>query len=707
MQKVVGVRATLLGEQTAENDKNLLLSNYIETPEFRSILETKDSTVVVGRRGTGKSAMYLRLAKFWKEEKNNYVIQVAPEDYQTIGFRSLFKIFDAKYSHVRAAARIIWKYGFLLEILSHISRNYKLKESFSCCPAAVEHVKKWSSSSADFLSTLSNILRVILKSVDDPDEAISTLSFDLKIADLERDLENLLSKSNVNFYILIDRLDEGYENDETGAAIIAGLIAVVSEINKRYSNIRPVLFQRDNIIRSVAKYDPDYTRNIEGEVIRIHWDTHQLLKLVTKRLDAAFNLQIENSQKIWDRCTADEGADRELQGQLGFKKCLQFTLYRPRDLLSLLNQSFFEAGKQDRNKIVLSDVEKTAKYISENRLDDLKKEYQSIIPVISCAVSVFSNGSPEMTYLEAIEKIDALSITIQNDSSAEAQQDYRILGSDGVLRALYSVGFLGTHDESSGSFNFCHDGRNPDREFSSEDKILLHPCYWIGLNLSKNALSPEDAEQINDEYEINVTSVTPEIRVQKIGTLISEIGSIKTGREDASSFEQWVTRALQTIFAGHLSNIVPHPNGSAVQRRDIVGTNLIKTPTWQHIHNTYEVHQVVFDAKNFSELSIDAYRQLSTYLTGPYGRLGFIVSRNEEETIKVGAELDWVREIYYTQNKLIIRITYKTLTRLLSKLRNPEKHDAVEQILSNMLDLYERNYLSLQTTRSKSKKRHS
>ena len=55
MQQLKPIRATLLGEQTAENDIKLLLPNFIETPEYRSIIETKDSTVVVGRRGTGRA----------------------------------------------------------------------------------------------------------------------------------------------------------------------------------------------------------------------------------------------------------------------------------------------------------------------------------------------------------------------------------------------------------------------------------------------------------------------------------------------------------------------------------------------------------------------------------------------------------------------------------------------------------------------------
>ena len=70
-----------------------------------------------------------------------------------------------------------------------------------------------------------------------------------------------------------------------------------------------------------------------------------------------------------------------------------------------------------------------------------------------------------------------------------------ILQSDGLVRALYSVGFIGVHDTATDTFVFCHDGRNPDKEFVESDRILIHPCYWIALSLTRNALEPGEAEQ--------------------------------------------------------------------------------------------------------------------------------------------------------------------------------------------------------------------
>jgi hypothetical protein len=521
------IRASILGEQTAENDSQLLLNNFIETPEYRSVIETKDSTVVVGRRGTGKSAMFAKLANEWGTQKATNIIAIAPEDYQTIGFRGLFKNFEVKYSYVRSVAKMLWKYGLLMEMLTHLSKNFKTKDKIRDYPIAQNHIKKWTVSNKDFFTRLSTATSAYLKGSDDVEIKIGGLHNFLEIDDLEDALDNLLKNSPVRFCILIDRMDEGYENDEGGAAIVSGAISVSSEFNKRYDHIRAVMFQRDNILRSVQKFDPDYTRNIEGEVITIHWDTYQLQNLVTKRLNSAFNLNLENAQKIWDRCTADEGYGRELKGLDGFKKCLQFTLFRPRDLLSLLNQAFYNAAREERKTIILTDLEKTAKIISGTRLDDLKKEYSSIIPSLSVAVSLFENGNPELNYNEALEILDNMpNALITQNANPTAVQDYALLRSDGLIRSLYSVGFAGTHDEHSNTFTFCHDGRQPDREFKTNDRILIHPCYWIALNLSKNALAPDEAQQINDEYEIRVTSVSPQLRAQRIGTLISEVGNI-------------------------------------------------------------------------------------------------------------------------------------------------------------------------------------
>lgn len=243
------LRASLLGEQTAENDLKLLLGNFIETPEYRSIIESKDSTVVVGRRGTGKSAMFAKLADLWKSEKATHVIQIAPEDYQTITFRSSFKTFEDKYSLIRSVSRIYWRYGLLMEMLSNLSKNYKVRDKISQHQVASAHIKVWQATNRDILSKVAAAAVPIIKAEVGFDTAIGALHQKLGLVELESAFASLLTASGIRFFILIDRLDEGYENDEGGAAIISGAIAVSAEFNKKYPPVRVVIFQRDNMIR--------------------------------------------------------------------------------------------------------------------------------------------------------------------------------------------------------------------------------------------------------------------------------------------------------------------------------------------------------------------------------------------------------------------------------------------------------------------------
>src|SRR5206468_1433855 len=122
------------------------------------------------------------------------------------------------------------------------------------------------------------------------------------------------------------------------------------DTNHQVPGIQAYVFLRDNIFKALGYLDPDYSKNIEGRFLRLHWDEHQLFDLVCARLKVAFHLEPEANRKIWGSVTADDLKEKE-----GFEKCLRHTLYRPRDLLSLLNDAFYAAERQNRKTLILRD----------------------------------------------------------------------------------------------------------------------------------------------------------------------------------------------------------------------------------------------------------------------------------------------------------------------------------------------------------------
>jgi len=466
-----------------------------------------------------------------------------------------------------------------------------------------------------------------------------------------------------------------------------------------------LLFMRDNMFRALKHHDPDFSRKIEGHVLRMHWEKVELFNFACLRLRAVFELDAEKNLKIWNACTA-----RDLSGSDGFETCLRLTLYRPRDLLHLLNSAFYNAGRKNSRRIVLEDVELGAKEISESRLGDLIKEYSDTIPALQDIIQAFYNQSERMNYDQACLILDKVLAT--DSYGAKAQQNIALLDSaDEILAMLYGVGFMGIRNAQSGSFVFSHDGRSVDLKLASDAELLIHPCYLRALNISQSQLGRDDAEEIYDEYDITLVSEEKERRKKALGQRITALGNITEGHSGQDEFEEWCCEAVKVAFSGYLRNVQLRPNASATQRRDIVATNTGEGNVWSYILSAYKAHQVIFEVKNHSELGPAEFRQMLSYLTGPYGNLGFFINRAKKWQLEKGKALDWVQEMWKTHSKLILILPASVFSDIMSKLRSPQKFDVATDLLEKILDTYERMYLSgqpsIQARKRKAKRKQN
>lgn len=685
-QEALMTRANILGDIRAEADTEMLNLAFFETPDFRTLIESGDRSVIVGRRGTGKSAIAYRLNRHFLQDKKTALVSLATEEDQVFGLRTLVSLFGDKFKSMRAGTRIAWRYALLMEIANLLAANFKVKKDPSF-PFVDRHLARWRSPRRSVPAKISAILQSVTDKTSTPEARISDLAHRLELRELEDIVERFLESSNIAPVVLIDKLDEGYEPDDIGIGLVDGIVQAAIDTKTKFAQVRAYVFLRDNIFRAVARLDPDYSRNIEGQVLRLHWDEAMLFNLVCNRLRVAFKLDVENAVRLWNRC-----ANRELEGRDGFRKCLRLTLYRPRDVLGLLNEAFLNAAKHDRQQIVGEDIDITAKAISSSRLDDLHKEYSTIFPGLPLFTAAFANRSPELSVADAAIAIQE--VMREDKYTPEVQQQMAILHAPiEVVRDLYGVGFIGILDPSSKNYVFCHDGRDPNKEFADEVRVLVHPCYWMALNATREILEQEQAEQIYDEYDIEIASETPEQRAKRIGQIIGALQEIPEGHDGFAEFEEWCHRAIQIVFAGALRNVELHPNRSATQRRDVVATNLGETKAWKRIYESYRSRQVIFEIKNYRGLGSEEYRQMLSYLTGEYGRLGFIVNRDDDIELRKEGDLAWMKEMHDRHNVLVVKLTAKYFCGLLSKLRNPQKHDSPEKAIHKLLDKYERLYV--------------
>ena len=188
------------------------------------------------------------------------------------------------------------------------------------------------------------------------------------------------------------------------------------------------------------------------------------------------------------------------------------------------------------------------------------------------------------------------------------------------------------------------------------------------------------------------------IRTRRLGQLVTELPNCPEGQDGANEYEKWVLTACQILFAGDLANFALHPTPDGIQRRDVIATNQAERGFWKRVLDDYKCRQVVFEAKNFADLSLDDFRQALSYTGNQYGNLVFIVNRvdNEKMDDKVRA---WVKEMWDQKRTMVMTLPTAMLTRCLKKVRSPNRRNYVDEVLSRRLDTFERSYLSLRHAR--------
>ena len=689
------INGNIVGGARAEVD-GLIDKAFVSTSDFQALINTRDFNFVVGRRGTGKTALFIKVGDYINKNKIGFAFRIVPEEHEQLELQSQIKRICSDYRTVRSITRVAWKASLLIEIFKQLSDHYKFKKS--------EKFKIIADYCKEYLSLLrypltsrsTQIIKSCSNKCDSPEEIAGCIASEFSINGLEVAINDSLLSVNKPVYFLLDGLDEGWYPNEFGTAILGGLALCAADFLDKRREIVAMLFIRDNIFRSLNYFDKDFTRHIEGNTIRLTWDEESLLHLIANRLRITLDIDtVENNVKVWNSISAGD-----LKNKNGFRSCLNYTLFRPRDIIVLINSAFNHISRSGRRNLIKDDLEYASRQISETRLNDLYKEYDVVFPGLNLLIKSFTNKSAFQNYSQVVEQLEE-AIT-NNDYSSTESSDFAVLGSGKeAFFALFSVGFIGLAVGTLQDVKFCHDGSPAQLDASDENQMCcVHPCYWKALNLQSEILEEKILVRIQDEEKTSDVGDIIDYRTKRIGQIISELPKLEEGKKDAGKFEDWVFQGTQILFSGQLSNFELHPNKNSTQRRDVVATNIAEKGFWRRVREDYNCRQVVFEIKNFSNLKPDNFRQALSYSGGLYGKLVVIVYRSNNEGIPE-TDRGWIQEMWHQHNMLVFLIPVSFLSRCISKLRTSQRFNYTEKQLQKRLDTFERNYLSIRPHKKK------
>ena len=463
-----------LGKDEAEQDQRLR-EYFLKTTNYKnSLAGTK--TIVIGRKGSGKSAIFT-LMRDELEESGTLVIPVTPDQYSW----SALKEYQEKGILPVQAHTNAWK----LTLLS--SSVWKLNES-GCIAADSKLIEYYKYMKDAYIPEQNNwFLNIVGKakkilggikthwvSFDFGDTG--TLATPLRVTEeIKNRLHNEWPKGK-QIRILIDRLDDSWDASKESENLIIGLLKAANELNATFpGKITVTVFLRSDIYDNLFFDDQDKLRQNEET---LYWNSEDLKAVVCERIRVSLGFSELDNNKVWQNLFSQKVYRSRASAE---KYIIDRTFKRPRDIISFVRFGIEEAIRNGHSTIETTDTRlaEEEKY-SQSKYKDLIIEYQKQSPYIKNLLDSLSGSLHKLSQTELLKRLE--SFAERNQLQAEPVQ---------ILRQLFVCGVIGVKRQGRagvrqrGGANFFYYYDDPSINPLAYNDYYIHPSLRYYLNISE------------------------------------------------------------------------------------------------------------------------------------------------------------------------------------------------------------------------------
>jgi hypothetical protein len=380
-----------LGASSAENEMRSLQYYYLQTDAFRKTARG-EYQLVVGRKGSGKSAIFLQVRDRERTKGDNIVLDLKPEGYKLIKFKELVLEFlqEGTFQHTITA---FWEYVLLLEIchkvLTSDAKRHMVQTDLYNPYRKLEELYKAEDylTEGDFserMSTLLDKLTISYKenygSKENVRLSVPDITRLLYKTDLKKLRDAIISYLQLKeqIWLLFDNIDKGWPSSglvKEDLIIIRTLVDASRKLQREFSKSKielfPIIFLRNDVYDLLIESTSD--RQKEAKV-NLDWVDPDLLREVIRlRIVASLDGEKDSFDELW-RSICISHYKGEETSQFLIDRCLM----RPRFLINLINQCLGFAVNLNHKKIEEEDIEKGLGSFSVDVLTDISYEIRDV-----------------------------------------------------------------------------------------------------------------------------------------------------------------------------------------------------------------------------------------------------------------------------------------------------------------------------------------
>ena len=429
-----------LGQHVAEHEHNELDNYFVETSPFFAALQGP-TTILIGRRGTGKTAILYAIKSELERDRRNHVTVLKPVAYELDGLIRVLQ--ETKQISERGfLIESLWKYLILSEIALSVKESLSTRSIYHSSTESADAFLSYFEENSEILGEpfslrIDQAIRSLF-GIGQEDNAveqrarISERLHETTLRTLRRHLGAVLSGQG-KLAVLIDNLDGSWKPDghvTEMSELIRGLLNVVQDISKELGRsthgFQPVdtsvaVLLRSDIFASIRSRIPEQDKLPIEQIV---WDDEDLLRRVlVQRLMQNAPIGM-NESEVWDRIFPNQ-----VEGESATAFIFKTVLPRPRDMIHMVKVAMSTAINRQQKAILADDL-----LIARNRYSKFAVD------------SILAEDDPQRLKLEEILYEFASADTTVSLSDIELRMaNVDVVGTEAewYLNLLCDIGFLG------------------------------------------------------------------------------------------------------------------------------------------------------------------------------------------------------------------------------------------------------------------------
>ena len=472
------------------------INDYFIDVEFKKSLLQEAKYFVIGRKGTGKSALY----NWIDRNKVTDGIMVSNKSFSDFPFSKLLQLSDDNFTKPNQY-QSIWKNIILTEyaLLLCQDQSNPIDDSLSELRNYINYV---------FGNDLIDLHKAVTRKSEKSEYGISIKGLtnqygekkeieyydqckDITIVNnrLNNVLLDYLTRHETKTYIVqFDQLDDNYTsyvNNDDYIQCVISLFKTIYQLNQSYRskniNVKTVAYLRSDIYNKFYKHDPEsarwdqYILKLNWSIInRNDWFNSNLLKLINARIHISLP-QIKTQSPfhtIFNKHKLHLRIGRNKNGDV-FKYIIHRTFQRPRDLIQFC--------------IKIQDECKTSSSLSKESIRNAEKEYSLwLLGEVENEIAPIIKDTEALYELLRLIGRGVYTVSFFKEKYTRFQSCFVDIDIERMLKLLYEFGIISNVRQKNGKiveqFSII---RNDRSVFNRDLNIVTHPGFYEGLHTSK------------------------------------------------------------------------------------------------------------------------------------------------------------------------------------------------------------------------------